>query len=84
MGGARISASLLREAGLTEFVAPDLEGYVDRAIAMARDPDTPGRLDELRRGLRDRLRAWSACDAATFARNMEEAYIEMLRRGDRP
>ena len=81
---ARISASLLHAAGLPEFVAPDPQTYVARAIAMGRDTDTPRRLDELRRGLRDRLRASSACNAAKFARNMEEAYIGILRRSDRP
>jgi predicted O-linked N-acetylglucosamine transferase (SPINDLY family) len=81
---ARISASLLREAGLPDFVTDDLESYVARAIALAHDPDTPGRLEELRRGLRDRLRASPACDAARFAREMEEVYLAISSRGDRP
>ena len=38
---SRISASLLREAGLAEFVAPDLEHHIAQAIALARDPETP-------------------------------------------
>ena len=33
---SRTSASLLHEAGLADFVAPDQEGYVARAIALAR------------------------------------------------
>jgi predicted O-linked N-acetylglucosamine transferase (SPINDLY family) len=81
---ARISASLLREAGLSDFVAADLDAYVARAIAMARDPETPRRLDDLRRGLRDRLRAAPVCDGPGFARDMEERYLEMSGRGDRP
>jgi predicted O-linked N-acetylglucosamine transferase (SPINDLY family) len=76
----RISASLLREAGLPEFVAPDLESYVARAIALAQDPATPGRLVELRRGLRDRLRAAPVCDAVRFARDMEKEYLGMLHQ----
>jgi predicted O-linked N-acetylglucosamine transferase (SPINDLY family) len=79
---ARISASLLREAGLPEFVAPDRESYVDRAIALAHDPDTPSRLAALRRGLRDRLRAAPVCDAARFARDMESEYLRMSRPRD--
>lgn len=78
---SRISASLLREAGLPEFVAPDLESYVARAIELAWQPDAPGRLHELRSGLRDRLRAAPVCDAAGFARNLEDLYLEMARRG---
>ena len=38
---SRISASLLRKAGLAEFVAPDLEHYIAQAVALARDPDSP-------------------------------------------
>jgi predicted O-linked N-acetylglucosamine transferase (SPINDLY family) len=77
---ARISTSILREAGLAEFVAPDLEGYVARAIALARAPEAPARLDSLRRTLRDRLRTCSVCDVRTFARNIEDAYLDIWRR----
>src|SRR5262249_33572370 len=44
---ARISAAMLREAGLAEFVATDRDGFVAQAIRLARDPDTPARLDAL-------------------------------------
>jgi predicted O-linked N-acetylglucosamine transferase (SPINDLY family) len=74
---ARISAAMLREAGLAEFVAPDRDGFVAQAIQLAGDPDTPARLDVLRRSMRDRLRAASVCDVATFTRNMEELYLRM-------
>ena len=74
---SRISASLLREAGLAEFVAPDLELYIAQAVALARDPDSPGRLQLLRTSLRDRLRLAPACDVTAFARNMENAYRAM-------
>ena len=47
---SRISASLLHNARLAEFVAPDLEGFVSRAVELARDHNTPARLDQLRRG----------------------------------
>jgi protein O-GlcNAc transferase len=77
---ARISASLLREALLAQFVAADLDGYVARAVALARDPDIPGRLDAMRRTMRDRLRAAPVCDVRSFAREMERAYCEMWRR----
>ena len=36
---SRISASLLHEAGLPEFVAPDLDHHVRQAIDLARIPD---------------------------------------------
>src|SRR5260370_10301631 len=41
---ARTSASLLRAAGLDEWVASDEEGLVANASALARDPATPNRL----------------------------------------
>ncbi|QEH32570.1 Tetratricopeptide repeat protein [Aquisphaera giovannonii] len=75
---SRISASLVREAGLGEFVARDLEGHVDQAVGMALDPGTPSRLDTLRRSLRDRLRASSACDVAGLARGLERIYLDLL------
>ncbi len=77
---ARISASLLHEASLAQFVAADLDGFVALAVDLGRDPGAPGRLDTLRRTMRDRLRAAPVCDVRSFARNMEMAYLEMWRR----
>jgi len=77
---ARTSASLLRAAGLEQFVAADLGGFVALAVAVARDPDIPARLDALRRTMRDRLRSAPVCDVRSFARYMESAYFEMWRR----
>ena len=74
---SRISASILRAANLDEFVCADLEGYVSRAVQMARSPDTPRYLGELRRTMRSRLQSSAACDTQGFARNMERLYIEM-------
>ena len=77
---SRTSASLLHEAGLPEFVAPDLETTWPAPSSWPGQPDAPAWLSELRRGLRDHLRAAPVCDAAGFARNMEELYLEMSRR----
>jgi predicted O-linked N-acetylglucosamine transferase (SPINDLY family) len=74
---SRISASLLHAAGLAEFVAPDQDGYVERAIALGRQADTPARLAELRRTMRERLRQAPACDTRTFARDMEGLYLRL-------
>jgi tetratricopeptide (TPR) repeat protein len=81
---ARISASLLREAGLGEFVAADPEAFLRAAIDLGRDPETPGRLAELRRTMRDRLGAASVCQVARFAREMERIYVEILGDRGRP
>ena len=77
---ARISASLMQEAGLGEFVAPDLEHHIEQAVALVQDPAGPARLAELRRTLRDRLRSASVCDTAGFAQNLEEVYRAMWQR----
>lgn len=74
---ARIGASLLREAGLDGFVAPDLAAHVAQAVALANDPATPARLVALRRTMRDRLRRAPVCDARAFARAVEGAYLAM-------
>jgi predicted O-linked N-acetylglucosamine transferase (SPINDLY family) len=77
---SRISASLVHNAGLSEFVAADLAGYVARALELANDPATPARLAELRRTMRDRLRQAPVCDVRTFARAMEQAYLGVWER----
>jgi predicted O-linked N-acetylglucosamine transferase (SPINDLY family) len=64
----------LVNAGLSQFLAADLEGYVQKAVALANDPNTPDVLTELRSAMRDRLRAAPVCDAVGFARNMEAIY----------
>ncbi len=76
---ARTSASILRAAGLGEFVAASLEEYISMAVKLARTPETPERLAQLRAGMRDRLRASPVCDTQTFARNMERLYLQMWR-----
>jgi predicted O-linked N-acetylglucosamine transferase (SPINDLY family) len=76
---ARTSASLLREAGLAEFVASDLDAYVAQAIALASDAGTPARLHRLRLTMRERLRAARVCDTAGLTRNLEEIYVRLWR-----
>jgi protein O-GlcNAc transferase len=75
---ARQSASILRAAGLDEFVADNLDDYVARAVALTRAPETLRRLTELRRGMRRSLAGSSICDTSGFARNMEALYAQML------
>jgi predicted O-linked N-acetylglucosamine transferase (SPINDLY family) len=74
---ARTSASILRAGGLGEFVGRGLEEYVSLAIALARSPETPARLEELRRTMRARLAASPVCDTRAFAREMEQLYERM-------
>lgn len=64
MHAHRVSASLLRAAGLPELIAESAEEYVSTSAALAGDGR---RLAALRSGLRERLRASPLCDAPGFA-----------------
>jgi len=71
---SRSGASVLFSAGLPELIAEEPDGYVDRALALARDVP---RLAALRATLRQRLRASPLTDGARFARSVETAYTAM-------
>jgi protein O-GlcNAc transferase len=75
---ARIGASMMRAAGLPEFVADDADGYVKLAVALATDPGTPAKLAGLRAGMRDRLRASRLGDVEAFTRELEAVYLALL------
>lgn len=73
----RVGASLLTQAGLTDWIAGSIEEYLQIAARLARHPD---HLRDLRRTLRPRVAASSLCDGDTFARKMEAAYRTMWQR----
>ncbi len=75
---ARQGVSLLRAAGLEEFAAVDLRGYVERAVGLA---DCAGDLGALRAGMRRRLLGSSVCDTVGFAREMEGLYLRFQGEG---
>lgn len=67
---ARVGASLLRAAGLPELVARTPEEFASIAAALAADRP---RLESLRHGLRDRLRASALMDAPAYAERFHAA-----------
>lgn len=67
---ARVGVSLLRTMDLHECVAEDVDDYVAKAAALARDP---ARLASLRSTLRARLARSDLCDAPAHARRLEAA-----------
>src|SRR5207247_5986531 len=73
----RATASILSVAGLADWIAPGREDYVRLNLELAQDR---ARLAELRRSLRERVRASPIMDEPRFAREIEGAYRAMWRR----
>jgi predicted O-linked N-acetylglucosamine transferase (SPINDLY family) len=71
---SRTSATLLLAAGLDELLANDISGYVEIATRLA---GQPGKLQQMRENMRERLLRSQACDTASFARSMEKLYREI-------
>ena len=67
---AHMGESILNNAGLPEWIAPDEAGYATLGAQLA--ADLPA-LAALRAGLRQRMLASPLFDAPRFARNFEEA-----------
>jgi predicted O-linked N-acetylglucosamine transferase (SPINDLY family) len=72
----RAGWSLLSNLHLPELAALTADDYVAIAVHLAEDLP---RLQELRAGLRERMRASPLMNSQRFARNMEQAYREMWR-----
>lgn len=78
--GARLSsrygASLLQAAGCADLVAHTPEQYISIATALAQDPE---RLLFLRRNLRLIYTEGGLNNSARFARDLEQAYLQMMQ-----
>lgn len=77
---SRTSASLLKAAGLSEYVAPDCAGYIARAIEIANSPVKPEQLAARRSAMRSTLQNSSVCGNTIFARRMERLYSVLARK----
>ena len=73
---SRLAAASLTAAALTDFIAPDLDRYVEVAVAKASD------LRLSRISARGCASAWTLAPSATraYARAVEVAYREMWQR----
>jgi protein O-GlcNAc transferase len=71
---SRTSATLLRSAGLDEWVAKDVESYVLLATQLASDFE---RLKTKRKHMREQLLESKVCDTVSFTRSMEKLYLEI-------
>jgi predicted O-linked N-acetylglucosamine transferase (SPINDLY family) len=74
---ARVGYDILSRIGLAELVTRDIDGYVETAVALARDPVA---LDRLRQSMRGRVEASPLRDEAGFARQFEAALREVWRQ----
>ena len=73
----RFSAAMQTAIGLGDFAVGDLDGYLARAVAVARDLD---RLAELRVALRRRVAASPVGNAKRYVGAVEEAYRDLWTR----
>ena len=74
---SRHSLGYLSVTGLTDFIASDLDDYIERAVALASDPQ---RLAQWRSELRDRMTSSPLCDIDRFARHFDAALTEIWAR----
>jgi predicted O-linked N-acetylglucosamine transferase (SPINDLY family) len=74
---ARVAASLLNAAGLPELVTNSLSDYEEMAVSLAGDR---ARLAALTQRLNANRMTMSLFDTERFARNLEQAYVQMFER----
>jgi protein O-GlcNAc transferase len=72
----RQGVSLLSHLGFPTLIAATPDAYVQAALNLASDP---GRLQEPRRELRNRMRGSLLTDPSRFTRNLETAYRRMWK-----
>ncbi len=72
----RMSASILGNLGLDEFITESEEEYIRTAVRLAKNAP---RRAELRIGLRETIRNARSCDPAAFTANLETKFREIWR-----
>ena len=74
---ARVAASILKAADLSELIAKDLTAYEALALKLARNP---AELNAVREKLKSNRARMPLFDTARFTRNLENLYRDMLER----
>ncbi|MBN1980414.1 MAG: tetratricopeptide repeat protein [Chitinivibrionales bacterium] len=74
---SRVSASLLTRVGLSSFVVSDEKSFIELAVFLAHNTRL---LTQLRQNLRSAVTASALCDAVSFTRSLENAYLDMWQR----
>ena len=73
----RVGASILTNVGLTDFIAHDINAYIELAVKMSANTSY---LKEISVGLRERMQNAPICDAISFTSDVETAYQDMWRK----
>ncbi|HKQ29728.1 MAG TPA: tetratricopeptide repeat protein [Burkholderiales bacterium] len=73
---ARMAADTLRCVGLHELIADSPEHYVELAVKLAQAPTT---LTRLRTEIREKMRRSDLCNGPLFTRQLEQAYMDMVK-----
>lgn len=74
---SRVGASLLTALGLEELITTSLSNYEELAIKLANNNCS---LNKIRNKLKNNKSSSTLFDACTFAKTLEEAYIQMFER----
>ena len=81
----RQGEAMMTAAGLPDWVAHDVDSYIEKACAAGTDPMT---LQQLRRGLRARVKASPLFDGSRFAQDfgnlVEDLVRDRMREMDKP
>ena len=70
----RVGASILTNVGLKDFIARDIDSYINLAVKMSANTK---KLKEIRMTLRRKMQESLLCDARSFAGNVETSYKDM-------
>lgn len=73
----RIGASVMQAIGLMDLVARTPDDYISIASRLAGNLDE---LEQLRAGLRERMRRSRLCDGRQFTKNLETAYRDIWQK----
>ena len=73
----RVGASILSNIGLNDFIAQDIDTYIEIATKVANDVNY---LKDVRKNLRMRMQNSPLCDGFSFAKDIEVAYQDIWNR----
>ena len=73
---SRMGLSILSTVGLNELIAYTSQEYIDICINLAHNPD---RLQNLKAGLREKMKHSSLMDAVSFTRHLEGVYRKIWK-----